>query len=214
MTPSIFIIACLIAVVALLWAEKRDNVRLRWLTKPTASAAFVLVALSGGALNTGYGHWILAALIFCMLGDIFLIPSGRRTFLAGMAAFAAGHGAYTGAFLSSGAEISTLFLFGAAGMIVFALISLRWLWPHLDEFCWPVTFYTIIIATMVAASLIAAPPGNMAMAPYWLVIAGALGFAISDLAVARDRFVAHQFSNKLWGLPLYYGAQLMLAASV
>ena len=99
-------------------------------------------------------------------------------------------------------------------MIVFALISLRWLWPHLDEFCWPVTFYTIIIATMVAASLIAAPPGNMAMAPYWLVIAGALGFAISDLAVARDRFVAHQFSNKLWGLPLYYGAQLMLAASV
>ena len=84
MTPSIFIVACLIAVVALLWAEKRDNVRLRWLTKPTASAAFVLVALSGGALNTGYGHWILAALIFCMLGDIFLIPSGRRPLLPGM----------------------------------------------------------------------------------------------------------------------------------
>jgi len=32
--------------------------------------------------------------------------------------------------------------------------------------------------------------------------------------VARQRFVAKSFSNKLWGLPLYFGAQLLLAASV
>jgi hypothetical protein len=31
--------------------------------------------------------------------------------------------------------------------------------------------------------------------------------------VARDRFVRHEFRNRAWGLPLYYGAQLMIAAT-
>jgi len=31
--------------------------------------------------------------------------------------------------------------------------------------------------------------------------------------VARDRFVRHQFSNRAWGLPLYYAAQLLLATT-
>jgi hypothetical protein len=42
---------------------------------------------------------------------------------------------------------------------------------------------------------------------------GALAFYASDLAVARQRFVAESFANKLWGLPLYYGAQLLLAST-
>ena len=45
----------------------------------------------------------------------------------------------------------------------------------------------------------------------FLHVVGALGFFLSDLAVARERFVAKGFTNKLWGLPLYYGAQLLLA---
>jgi hypothetical protein len=43
---------------------------------------------------------------------------------------------------------------------------------------------------------------------------GAVLFAASDVSVARDRFVGAGFSNRLWGLPLYVGAQLLLAASV
>jgi hypothetical protein len=31
--------------------------------------------------------------------------------------------------------------------------------------------------------------------------------------VARDRFVRHEFANRAWGLPLYYGAQLLIAAT-
>ena len=29
--------------------------------------------------------------------------------------------------------------------------------------------------------------------------------------MARDRFVAPGFDNRLWGLPLYYGAQIWFA---
>jgi len=31
--------------------------------------------------------------------------------------------------------------------------------------------------------------------------------------VARDRFVAQGFINRAWGLPMYYGGQLLLAYS-
>jgi len=97
-------------------------------------------------------------------------------------------------------------------MIVFATLSLRWLWPHLGSFRTPVSLYSAIIAVMVATSFLAAPPQGAA--PSLMVIAGAVGFAVSDVSVARDKFVAQDFINRAWGLPLYYGAQLLLAASV
>jgi len=43
---------------------------------------------------------------------------------------------------------------------------------------------------------------------------GAVLFFLSDLLVARDRFVAPGFGNRLLGLPLYYAAQLLLASAV
>ena len=43
---------------------------------------------------------------------------------------------------------------------------------------------------------------------------GAVAFFLSDLAVARDRFVAKGWVNRVWGLPLYYFGQVLLATSV
>jgi len=47
-----------------------------------------------------------------------------------------------------------------------------------------------------------------------VILLGAAAFYVSDLAVARDHFVVRGFTNKLWGLPLYFGAQLLLAWTV
>ena len=47
-----------------------------------------------------------------------------------------------------------------------------------------------------------------------MLLLGAVLFLLSDLSVARDRFVAPGFVNRLWGLPFYYGGQVLLAASV
>jgi uncharacterized membrane protein YhhN len=44
--------------------------------------------------------------------------------------------------------------------------------------------------------------------------AGAVAFYLSDLAVARERFVVSSRWNPTWGLPLYYGGQLLLASTV
>jgi hypothetical protein len=48
----------------------------------------------------------------------------------------------------------------------------------------------------------------------WPAIIAASMFFASDLAVARDRFVGHSFINKLWGQPMYFGAQWLFAWSL
>ena len=85
----------------------------------------------------------------------------------------------------------------------------RWLGPHMDsKMRAPVLAYIVAITVMVALAA-----GSFRYCASWLLIAGALGFYLSDLSVARDRFVVPAFVNRLWGLPLYYAAVLLLAAS-
>jgi hypothetical protein len=48
----------------------------------------------------------------------------------------------------------------------------------------------------------------------WFILAGAVFFYASDIFVAHQRFVMEQFYNRLFGLPLYYTAQFLLAFSV
>ena len=203
---------CLMALGVLLFAEEQADARLKWIAKPAASLAFVALAYFAGALETTYGQLILAGLVLCLAGDVFLIPRAKGLFLAGMGAFALGHLAYLGAFATiwsgfgAGAIIATVVLTG------FVFIVLRQLWPHLNEFRIPVAVYCLIITAMAATSFGTQSPAGGS--PYWLVVAGAVGFAISDIAVARDQFYRREFFNRLWGLPLYYGSQLLLAASV
>ncbi|MHA7871963.1 MAG: lysoplasmalogenase [Hyphococcus sp.] len=207
------ILICTGALAALLAADACDRESLRWVFKPLASAAFIAFALQCGALDSAYGRLILIGLVFCFAGDVLLIASPPAAFLAGMGAFAAGHIAYAGAFM----HLSAGFTAGAliAGGVTLAVIGiiLRQLWPHLGVFRAPVSLYCAIIGAMTAVSFTTLAPGSGA-APYWPAAAGAVAFAVSDISVARDQFVKSQFFNRVWGLPLYYGAQLLLARSV
>jgi uncharacterized membrane protein YhhN len=90
-----------------------------------------------------------------------------------------------------------------------ALETIRWLRPHLaPTMRAPVTAYVSVISMMVAAAI-----GTHATSPAFPLLAGAIAFCVSDVSVARDRFVEPSFVNRAWGLPLYYVAQLLLAAS-
>ena len=48
----------------------------------------------------------------------------------------------------------------------------------------------------------------------WTAAAGAGLFYLSDLAVARHRFVRPAFVNRALGLPAYYVGQLLLAFTI
>ena len=57
--------------------------------------------------------------------------------------------------------------------------------------------------------------GALVRIPIYCAIAIiAVAFFLSDLTVARDRFVAREAVNRLVGLPLYYTGQFAIAWSV
>lgn len=212
MSPMIAVTLCALFVTGLLYAEQRENAGLKRLFKPAASLAFIAAGIAAGAMDTPFGQWILAGLILCALGDVLLIPASQKTFLAGMGAFAAGHAAYIGAFLTGGA------VFGAPAIIALLAGALLAVWlvmrlrRNLGSFLAPIVIYSAIISVMTAASLAhwtAAPSPDSVR----LAIAAA-AFAVSDVSVAEDRFGKASFINRLWGLPLYYGAQCLFAISV
>lgn len=201
------LVVCASAVLALLVAERLGSRTGVWCSKPVASLAFVWVAVAGGAAATTYGTCLLIALVLCLAGDLLLIPAERpAAFRAGVLAFMLGHLAYIAAFLTR--PISWLGLLGA-GFMAFGMLRpvLRWLRPHLTaDMVLPVRAYVVVIGAMAAVAVSV----TLAGAP-WLVAVGAIAFALSDVSVARDRFVAPGFANRAWGLPLYYAAQCAIA---
>lgn len=207
---SVFTIACAACVVGLLVAERRGARAGVWVFKPLAAACFIAVALAGGALDTPYGWGVLAGLALSMAGDVLLIPRGApHVFLAGMLAFGLAHVAYAVTFAARGVSAAAT----AAAAVILAAAAwgiLRWLGPHLDaRWRLPVRAYVVVIFSMVALAVGCSAAGGPT--GIWL---GAAIFAVSDLFVARERFVESGFVNGAVGLPLYFGAQLLIASTV
>jgi uncharacterized membrane protein YhhN len=202
--------ATAIAVVGLLFAQYRGSQTGVSVAKPIASTGFIAVALAAGALQTPYGLAVLAALALCWVGDVFLIPKGAKTpFLVGLTSFLLGHVGFVVAFALLGPDPLWTVASGAVALLpVFA--ALHWLRPHLsNRMRIPVVVYVVVISLMVVVAVgAAAATGRSAIA------VGAICFYLSDLSVARHRFISASFWNKTWGLPLYYGGQLILASTV
>ena len=200
---------CAFATLGLLWAEARHARAARAAFKTIASSAFVGVALAADATATPYGRLVLLALVLGWLGDVLLLAQRSAVFLAGLGAFLLAHLAYAWAFAGLPLHGGAL-LAGAALMVIVGVVVLRAFWPQLKPlYRIAVPAYVVAIGVMCTLA-IGAGVGSHA----WWLPAAALAFAASDISVARDRFIGHAFANKAWGLPLYYAAQLVLAASV
>lgn len=199
-----------ISVFALVLCDYREIRAGRYLFKPLAAVAFIWLALSLDATDTTYGSWLLAALIFCLVGDLFLMPDSERSFLAGLTAFLCGHLLFAVAFAQLPANPLGLAI-SSLPALVLLIVVWRWLMPHVNhEMKLPVMLYIgVITAMLLCAGLTAGQPASL------LIIVGAWGFACSDLAVARRQFIQPSSRlNGVWGTPLYFLSQMVLACSV
>ncbi len=174
-----------------------------WL-KPLAAFLFILIAVFGGALYWNYGRIVLAGLIACAIGDVLLLSRESPVkFKLGMGAFALGHILYLIGFfkIAEHAGISPLAILPVlAGGLYF-----YWVRPKLPkDMIIPVAVYSLIIIAMVAKSF---------SATILIVPVAAILFAVSDMFVAKDRFVDDKPSNALAITPLYFGAQALFALS-
>jgi uncharacterized membrane protein YhhN len=208
-------VACGAACALLVLAEWRGVHRLRVAAKLAASAAFV-VAGAQAAGGSWFARFMLLGLVLGAVGDWALLGGSWRRFKGGVFAFLLGHVAYIvgiaqleppSRWLSDAGLVAALPLGIAGG-------ALAILWPRLGPLRRAVTAYILVIAVMVVAAVAAARAGALpAPQRYWLA-GGAVLFFLSDLAVARDRFLWRGLANKVLGLPAYYTAQLLIAWSL
>jgi uncharacterized membrane protein YhhN len=207
-TASVCLAVVVVSVALLVTSDHRRWRAGIWLCKPLASLAFVAFAVALG-VDLASDRWLLAALCACALGDVLLIPEDERAFQAGVASFGLGHALYAVAFALRGVHLAS----AAVSAVVLALLAVRvyrWLAPGVPAPLKPaVAGYCAVITAMVAVAA-----GTTVATGDARVAAGAVMFFVSDLSVARDKFVAPGFVNRAWGLPLYYAAQLVLAATI
>jgi len=206
MIPQALTIAVVAGAVAVLVAAESGGRRPRVVVaKTVASAGFVLLALLRADVASGYDRWVVLALALCLLGDLLLLIP--RAFPAGLVSFLLGHLAYIAAFWAIVAPSAWSPLV-AAPLAVASATAAFWLWPHLGEMRAAVVAYIVVITVMTWGAIATAGRSG------WILGAAGGLFYLSDLAVARDRFVVRRFASRAWGLPAYYLAQVLFGLTL
>ena len=213
MENPLILVPAIILLALLLVFEKKDNVPGKLIFKTPLSLLFILTAILQSKSIPSYYSYMLIGFILCLGGDVLLIFPQRKAFLLGLVSFLLGHVFYVVAFfnvsqISSPAWIVTLIIVCVSIGVFF------WLKPHLGSMMVPVILYIVVITSMVIGASSVLFDSSLSATGTKVVFVGALLFYLSDLFVARHRFIKPEFLNRMVGLPLYYSGQFLLAFSV
>lgn len=209
------IIVTVLGVAGSLMAEWRKLPWLRSVAKPIASLGFLLAAVRAPqfVLPTELGWLLLAGLVLSALGDVLLLGKRTVVFIAGMGAFALAHIAFGAWFIANTLPLVVL-LGPLVAFVVIGHLAWRWLDPYVKgSLRIPVRVYVLLVSVMAATALTFAVTSR-AVGLSMVAGLGGLLFFLSDLAVARQRFVKPEFLNRAWGQPTYYLAVLLIASAV
>lgn len=204
--------AGVLLLAGLLYHEKTGARPGLVINKTALSLLFIVAAVVQPHPIPMYYALLLAGLAFCLAGDMFLALTFPKAFLLGLASFLIGHLCYILAFASQtvfSAWISWASLVVLA-VSVYVYYRLR---PHLGDMRLPVLAYVVVITFMLCGAWAVMDTTGLTFSGKMLAFGGAACFYLSDIFVARDRFIGEAYINRLIGLPLYYAGQFMLAFS-
>jgi uncharacterized membrane protein YhhN len=190
------------------WISRvREHRRLEYVCKPATLVLLVTVAVALDPESGSMRAWFVAALVFSLLGDVFLmLPSDR--FVAGLGAFLLGHLAYVGGFVVFGVEAPLLALGAAAVALVVGPVGariVRGARAHDQALTVPVALYIAVISAMIVSAV----GSGRAVA-----VAGAVLFAFSDSLIGWTRFVAPIRRSSVTIMVTYHLGQALLLLSL
>ncbi len=213
MVNTLIIFSAVTLLAGLLFFEKNGNQKGKLPTKTILSCLFIFTALVQSHPIPGYFYILLIGLIFCLGGDVFLALPRERMFLFGLVSFLLGHIFYVASFFYL-ADLSHWSWIGVGIGLVASGSVFFWLRPYLGSMLIPVIAYIVVITVMLVGGWTVLCDAGVELSGRLMVFSGAVSFYISDLFVARDRFLKIEFKNRFIGLPLYYFGQFLLAFSV
>jgi uncharacterized membrane protein YhhN len=180
-----------------------------YLCKPLTVVFIILIALQPNQPTSPfYRYMIIAGLLFSLAGDIFLMLE-RDCFIQGLVSFFIAHLFYVAAFTyESGLELPNLSMYP---FVIYGLLMMRVLWPHLGKMRVPVLAYVMVILLMgwtaTGRWIWAGRPGSL------LAMLGAIFFIASDSLLALDKFKGRFRSAQLLTFSTYVIAQWLIALS-
>lgn len=185
MTPAAILLLGLAAILALLdWvAVARESSVLEYVSKPSATVAFLLTAIALDVSHDAPWAWRVAALALCILGDVFLMLP-KDAFIQGLASFAVAQILFTISFVTDGTTLGRFAIGTVIVVPISAMLARRFVTAlrrsgH-GELVAPVVCYLLVISAMAIGSVASGSP---------VAIAGAMIFIVSDSLIAESRFV-------------------------
>ncbi|MGC9520363.1 MAG: lysoplasmalogenase [Anaerolineae bacterium] len=197
-------------------AVLRRNKRLEYVFKPATLVAFIVGAwlLAGAGASGWLTSWFLAALVFSLAGDVFLMLPGERWFLPGLVAFLIAHLAYIAGLNASLPPVQVWMLIpiaAALDLVVLRPIVAGARRSGAGEMAVPIVVYGVILSLMWVSGWVTWFRPTWTPTARACVSLGATLFFASDLMLAWDRFVERSQILHVLVIVTYHLAQLALA---
>ena len=210
MNTGAFLLVALAAVAAVVdWVAVVDkDQKLEYLCKPLTVVLLIGVALVMEPDSTTMRTWFVAALVFSLAGDLFLMLKERDLFVLGLASFLIAHVAYVLGFLVGGVSI-----LGLLGGLVVAGASVGLVGSRIvkaaqerePQLMGPVMAYMGVISAMLAVAI---GSGDT------VAVMGAVLFYVSDALIGWTKFVRDVKWAPLAIIVTYHLAQIALVTSL
>jgi len=190
-------------------AVANDHRRVEYVCKPLTMVLLIATALALDVSSTVVLVAFVTALVFSLVGDVFLMLPGERWFVFGLGAFLVGHLAYVVGLWCQGLTLAAflvgLLLVGVA-MLVLGLRIVRAVSRGDEpELVVPVAVYIGVISLMVASAIGTRNP---------FAIIGASLFYTSDALIAWNKFVKAYPWGRVAVMISYHVGQIGLVLSL
>jgi uncharacterized membrane protein YhhN len=213
-----FLIAALVFAALESLALWKKWIRLEYLAKPAVMLVLFLWLWTSTKLS-GATLWFGLGILLSLTGDILLMISLDRLFMAGLVAFLLAHLAYLVGFNIPIPQISAWGFFlaimvGLGGMRVIRRILTSLAASRQGRMRTPIVIYGTVISLMLLSAMMKMTDFTWNANAATLVSVGAFLFYVSDIILAWHKFVAPIKNGRIYNIGAYHLGQTMLIAGV
>ncbi|MBE0680366.1 MAG: lysoplasmalogenase [Anaerolineales bacterium] len=214
----IFLIAAFVFAALEALALQKNWFKLEVFAKPGVMIALFLWLWTSAGLG-GALLWFGLGILLSLVGDVLLMISLDRLFLAGLASFLLAHIAYI---IGFNTPLPGMNFFGIVFAVIIGLGGARIIRRILDRLPAagqgrmraPIIIYSFVISIMLLSAMIKLTDISWDAGAAALVSVGAFLFYISDIILAWNKFVAPIQHGRIYNIAAYHLGQIALISGV
>lgn len=215
---TLFLIAALVFAGLESLALKKQWFALEIVAKPGVMIVLFVALFTTTGLE-GARFWFGLGILLSLVGDVFLMLSVDRFFMAGLISFLLAHLAYIVGFNIPLPEVSAwglvlAIMIGWGGVRVIRRIVDSLSAKGQTRLRIPVLVYALVISLMLLSAALKLTDLSWNAGASLLVSIGAFLFYISDIILAWNKFVAPIQNGRIYNIGAYHLGQIALIAGV